>query len=418
MASSERRRPPPTAGRAVRGGGRDDEGERDLAPEHPRPADHRRQQPADDRPDDGRDRAGREVEPERAPAVRALEARRDRGQADRQQRGAADALGDAAGEENLVRRRERARGRARGEDDRARGEDGPVPEPVAEPADREDRDRERQDVGVDGPRQRRLADPERVADDGQREVDDREVEVGGERRQHRDRDDRGRPRDGGRGTRRAHRRCTHRPVAGAHRAACTPASAASRIGPHSAPSTTACTSAARGRSPSARHGAVERVERGRDRRPGAAGRSGARGRASRSSAARSRARPGAGRAPPSTGAPSAGRSSRGPRRRCRAGRCRAWRARRPAAARTRWRPPCSAAGRRPCRRAADPDSSRNRSASGAHRWFRRRSESWPTCAIAGPQRVERERERHRVEVAVAQHPARTRCPRAGCRPSR
>ena len=89
---------------------------------------------------------------------------------------AADPLHRARGDQRQLRVRDAARERRAGEQDDADHEDAPVPVQVTEPAAEEEEAAAGEQVGVEDPNQRRLAEAEVGADRRQRDVDDGRVE--------------------------------------------------------------------------------------------------------------------------------------------------------------------------------------------------------------------------------------------------
>ncbi len=100
----------------------------------------------------------------------------EQGERDRVDDRPADPLHRARGDERQLRARETARQRRAGEEDDADHEDVPVSVEVAEPAAEEEEPAAGEQVCVEDPDQRRLAEAEVSADRGQRDVDDRRVE--------------------------------------------------------------------------------------------------------------------------------------------------------------------------------------------------------------------------------------------------
>ena len=155
----------------------DERADRDVDEEDPVPAEQVREDPTGQ---DAGHAAAREDEPEDPHRLGALgclgEERDHQRERDGGHECAAEALHGAHGHEQLLRRGEAAAERGAGEDPDPDQEELPVAEEVAEASTEEEESAEGQEVRVDHPRERRLREPEVVADRRQRDVHDRPVE--------------------------------------------------------------------------------------------------------------------------------------------------------------------------------------------------------------------------------------------------
>ena len=124
--------------------------------------------------------AARRDEAEHAHRLRPLgrlgEDRHHQRKRDRRHDRAADPLHRPRRDEHALRGREAADERGRREERDPRQEQAAVAEEVAEPPAQQQEAAERQQVGVHDPRERRLGEPEILADRGKRDADDRHVE--------------------------------------------------------------------------------------------------------------------------------------------------------------------------------------------------------------------------------------------------
>ena len=151
--------------------------DRNVDEEDPVPADGLRQRPAGQQADG---RAGRRDEAVDADRLRLLarlrEHRHDHAQDHGRRQRAADALREARADQQRLARGEAAQQRREREERKAAQEHAPATDQVAEPPGQQQQPAERDQVGVDDPRQRRLREAEIRLDRRQRDVHDRGVE--------------------------------------------------------------------------------------------------------------------------------------------------------------------------------------------------------------------------------------------------
>ena len=151
--------------------------DRQVDEEDPVPVDRLGDHAAEEQPD-RRSRGGDEaVDADRLRALARLREHRDDHPQDhgRGQR-AADALDEARAHQNRLALGEPAERRGCDEDRQADHEDAPPADEIAQPAREEEEAAEGDQVGVDHPREARLAEPEVALDRRQGDVDDRLVE--------------------------------------------------------------------------------------------------------------------------------------------------------------------------------------------------------------------------------------------------
>ncbi len=154
-----------------------DQGDRDVDPEHPLPAEPVGEDAAEQHTGGSAGAGHGTPDPERLVALGAVA--EDRGD-DRERGGGddrgAEALGGAGGDQLPLGRREAGRQRGDGDQQQAGHEDPAAAEQVGGTAPEQEEAAEGEHVGVDDPGQVLLGEVERVADRGQGDVDDRGVE--------------------------------------------------------------------------------------------------------------------------------------------------------------------------------------------------------------------------------------------------
>ncbi len=162
---------------------------RQVDQEDPAPGHRIDEVAAEERPDRSGDSAQPRPRTDRAGPVLGVERRLDDGEASRREEGAADALKDARGDQDLGAGRQRAQGRGEREPDDPHVEDQPPAHPVAERAAEEDERRERQQVAVEDPLEVARRRAQVTPDLGHRDVHDGGLEERDPRAEDRDRQD-------------------------------------------------------------------------------------------------------------------------------------------------------------------------------------------------------------------------------------
>ncbi len=179
--------------RLLDGGGRDQQdGERDghVDEEGPAPGEQVGQHAAEDRAGGEPGRHQGAVQPERLLPQRSLgEGGGEQGQARRGGGGRREPLGDAGGDEDLGGRREAAGEGGQAQQGEAGEEDPLAADEVADPAEEQGEPGRRQGEGGGDPLQVRQGEAEAVADEGEGDVQDREVDGERELGDQQDRED-------------------------------------------------------------------------------------------------------------------------------------------------------------------------------------------------------------------------------------